>query len=91
MSVSLSSLFLALITLVTRIINFVDVRNKKNKTTENHSLRRSKGDLEKLLHAIKIRRKIRNANKRHKNNDSYLSVDELNKLRKPKNRYQRDE
>lgn len=91
MSVGVTSFLLALVTLFARLIKFVDTRIKNQETTDNQSLRNNKIDLENLLRAIKIRRKIRNASKTSKISNDSSDIDPSNKLRKPKDRYQRDE
>lgn len=92
MSVSLGSFLMALVTLFVRLIDFFKIRNAKIKNDEYQSLRRNKGDLEKLLLAIKIRRKIRNE-KSHIGNIAEDITDGTSavadRLRKSKNRYQR--
>lgn len=92
MSVSLGSFLMALVTLFARLGDIIKARNEKLKNDESQILRRSKGDLEKLLVAVKIRRKIRHDNSHPGNIDSNIADgtdNAANELRKPKDHYQR--
>lgn len=92
MSASLGSILLALVTLFARFARFADFAkalNTKKQTDTNYTLRKSKSDLDKLLLALKTRRKIRNENSKLKNTNSDAIGNAADKLRKPKDKYQR--
>lgn len=88
MSVSITSFILALVTLLGRVFDFMNLRNKNANTLNNKTLRNAKRDLEHLLRAIKIRRKIKNAYKKTEIIRNINGVDAVNKLRKPFDQYQ---
>lgn len=81
---------MALVTLLGRVFDFMNLRNKNANTLKTKTLRNAKRDLEHLLRAIKTRRKIKNAYKNPEINRNINGVDAIDKLRKPFDQYQND-
>lgn len=89
MSASLGSIILALVAFLAKIADFAKAINARKQEDINYTLRKSKQDLEKLLLAIKTRRKVKNEISRPNKDGSNSTHDSINQLRKLKDRYQR--